>query len=284
MNFQLRPANPDDQPFLARLYNEVHAPEFAPLGLPATALEQMLALQYRVYVTGCAAQFPSAIDKIIEVDGTLAGHVLVDRSETEMRIIDIALLDPYRSQGIGTHILRSFIERAAEAALPLRLSVRYGSPAERLYARMGFVRTGGDGVMIFMECGATATALAAPESGAAATSSEPPPQGLTSAYFRSLIGQAVHIAASNGAELEVLVDSVVMMRSPSAGVAVHLCDSFITNFHGPLSPILPADISRLTPPGAEPMELCLVALGPRGDVMTYESVFNRMTPVDITRA
>ena len=95
MPFALIPASVSDEPFLQDLFRQVRAPEFA--ALPEPARSQILDMQYRVRKMGYAAQFPSAEDSLITVDGISAGRLLLARSATEIHVVDIALLDSYRN-------------------------------------------------------------------------------------------------------------------------------------------------------------------------------------------
>ena len=151
MDFTLTPVSSEDESFLVALFSDVRAPEFAPLGLPAPALEQLLAMQMQAQRMGYASQFPHAEDKIIWIGRERAGRMLVDRAPAEIRLVDVAVLSRYRSQGVGSCLLVDLREEARAKELPLRLSVRFNNPAGRLYERLGFVRTGGDDINIHME-------------------------------------------------------------------------------------------------------------------------------------
>ena len=65
----------------------------------------------------------------------------MDRSATQLLIIDIALLAEYRTLGIGTAILQDLKEEARQASLPLVLRVEFFNPAMHLYSRLGFIKT-----------------------------------------------------------------------------------------------------------------------------------------------
>ena len=55
--------------------------------------------------------------------------------------VTVALMPPYRGQGIGTALLRQLLADAGAAGYPaLSLSVQAQNPARRLYERLGFVR------------------------------------------------------------------------------------------------------------------------------------------------
>jgi ribosomal protein S18 acetylase RimI-like enzyme len=55
--------------------------------------------------------------------------------------VTVALMPPYRGQGIGTALLRQLLADAGAAGYPaLSLSVQAQNPARRLYERLRFVR------------------------------------------------------------------------------------------------------------------------------------------------
>ena len=57
-----------------------------------------------------------------------------------VHIVDQAIVPQRRNQGIGTAIMRSLMEKARAAGLPVRLKVADNNdPSMRLYARLGFV-------------------------------------------------------------------------------------------------------------------------------------------------
>jgi ribosomal protein S18 acetylase RimI-like enzyme len=86
------------------------------------------------------------------LDGRPAGRIWVARSADEIRIVDLALLPSARGGGVGTHLFQELIAEAAEASLPLRLSVRKNNHAAlRLYERLGFVVVGDDDVYLQIE-------------------------------------------------------------------------------------------------------------------------------------
>ncbi|NYF80597.1 GNAT family N-acetyltransferase [Granulicella arctica] len=147
----MHPATLADEDFLRELFGDAHSEEYIPLGLPPSALGEMLAMQYRAQRTTYEAQFPNAVNEVIWMESVRVGRVLIDESSSEIRLVDVALLGPWRGAGVGTSILKVLCTRARRARLPLRLSVRLGNRAERLYSRLGFVRTGCDGMNVAME-------------------------------------------------------------------------------------------------------------------------------------
>ena len=140
----LRAVSAEDKDFLASLFYDVHRAEFAALGLPEPMLMQLLEMQHRAQVAGYADRFPEAADRIVWRGDERAGRLLVAHAGDEMHLVDIALAAQHRGHGIGGLLLQELCAEARAKHVPLRLSVRAGNPAERLYRRLGFRPCGGD--------------------------------------------------------------------------------------------------------------------------------------------
>ncbi len=85
-------------------------------------------------------QFPDARNCVIELDGQAIGRLLVNRDETEIRLIDIAVLPEFRGFGAGKILIESLQREAETAGKPLGLRVlATNASATRLYERLGFV-------------------------------------------------------------------------------------------------------------------------------------------------
>jgi len=149
MNFHLQKAAGEDESFLAELFYEVRAPEFA--GLPPEAIEPLLAMQYRAQLQDYAQKFPAAVNEIVWMDGQRVGRLLVSSSTEGIQLVDVALLERFRGHGVGTKLVGDLCRRARAEGLPLRLTVQKGNPAQRLYQRLGFEPVSGDGVHLKME-------------------------------------------------------------------------------------------------------------------------------------
>ena len=64
--------------------------------------------QHRFY----QEHFSGAAFDIIELASKPIGRLYVERRAEEIRIIDIALLPPYRGQGIGRALLQTLLSRS----------------------------------------------------------------------------------------------------------------------------------------------------------------------------
>lgn len=142
----LRPARPQDRPFLLALYASTREQELAQVPFApeqkAAFLEQQFAAQSAHY----AAQFPSASFDVVEVGGEPGGRLIVDRGDGAIAVVDIALLAPLRGRGIGTRLLAPLLAESDARGLPVTLHVERFNPAQRLYARLGFALVADDGV------------------------------------------------------------------------------------------------------------------------------------------
>lgn len=135
----LRPAVPEDEPFLQEFYFAMRRPEFEILRLPEEELRQLLQMQYRAQAGSYAARFPKSGYQVVLVDGEPAGRIWVDRQEDEIRIVDIGLEANRRNQGTGTMLVRRLQEEAREAGLPIRATVdRFNPGSLRFHMRLGF--------------------------------------------------------------------------------------------------------------------------------------------------
>ena len=134
----LRPSTPEDRPFLARVYASTREAELAQTPFTdeekAAFVEQQFTAQSLHYE---AHYFDTTFD-VVEVDGEPAGRLIVGRWTAEIRIVDIALLPPFRGRGVGTRVLAPVLAEADARGVPTTIHVEVFNPARRLYERLGF--------------------------------------------------------------------------------------------------------------------------------------------------
>ncbi len=137
----LRPANADDEVFLFQLYASTRD-EFRLLDWDEQQKQALIKMQYdarRVQYDEC---YPQAEASIVLVDELPAGRVLVNESDRDITLVDIALIPEYRNLGIGAGLIQQLIDSAISARKPIRLQVLKSNPALHLYKRLGFLQTG----------------------------------------------------------------------------------------------------------------------------------------------
>jgi len=134
----LRDERDEDVPFLCGLYAEVRAQELAPVdwseARKRTFTDSQFALQREHY----RRHYPGAEFLVIERDGVPIGRVYLCAFVDTIRLMDIALVEAQRGQGIGTVLVRELMQLARERGTTLTLHVEPHNPAQRLYARLGF--------------------------------------------------------------------------------------------------------------------------------------------------
>ena len=284
MEMELRKANAADEAFLKALFKEIHAPELLPAAIPASMAAQLLDMQYRGQKMSYEAQFPAGESYIIALEGEPIGRLFVHQTPEELRLVDIALRRAWQSRGLGTQLLRELGNRAREQKIPLRLSVRPTSPAARLYTRLGFVEISATQTHAEMEWtphDSRAEPHARSAGSASLTDTDDPRLEANSAAFRRLIGLDVQAQVAEGAEVTLRVAAVRALVVTQPGVVGN--DSFVVVFHGPVDAVIGAATYWLrfgAGDGASSLEVFVSPLGPRGDVMEYEAIFNRMAPAE----
>lgn len=133
----VRPAGPEDEAFLAQLFASTR-PEFSFLVLPESQKQFLITMQFNAQRQQYDDSYPEAENAIILLHGQAIGRMMVDRSEREFTLIDIALSPEHRNTGIGTNLIRELLNEASAARKPVRLHVAKSNPAQRLYERLGF--------------------------------------------------------------------------------------------------------------------------------------------------
>lgn len=136
----LRPIVDADLPFLRALYAQTRAAELAPVPWPdefkRKFLDDQFDLQHRHYIDF----FGRADFLLIERLGQPIGRLYLLREPPEFLIVDIALVEAARGQGIAGALIAHAQSAAASLGLGMALHVdRRNVDARRLYERLGFM-------------------------------------------------------------------------------------------------------------------------------------------------
>ena len=146
--FVLRLVRPDDQAFLDVLYfstrEDLHFP-----GADPEFVRRLVFMQQQAQLNGFRQLFPQAQHWLIEKSsiGDTGQHYLqpigravVNRSEHELRLVDIAVMPAHRRSGAGKSVLLGLQQQASTSQLALSLAVSKNNHAARqLYLGLGFV-------------------------------------------------------------------------------------------------------------------------------------------------
>lgn len=146
MNVSLRPAEPADEEFLVGLYATTRADELALVDWTVEQKAAFVRHQFDAQAHHYREHYTTATFDVILVDGEPAGRLYVDRWPSETRIVDVALLPEWRGRGIGAEL----IERIQAEGREVSIHVERFNPAQRLYARLGFVSEDAGPVYLLM--------------------------------------------------------------------------------------------------------------------------------------
>lgn len=134
----LRAASAADTDFLYSVYASTRHEELALVGWNAEQIEAFLQSQFALQDRHYRQCFAAARYDIVLVEGIPAGRLYVHRGTNEMRVLDIALLPPFRRHGLGRALLTALLVEARQAGLRVVLHVERSNPALTLYQQLGF--------------------------------------------------------------------------------------------------------------------------------------------------
>jgi len=147
----MRPLRSDDAACLYEVYASTRLDELALVEWDEAHKAAFLSMPFTAQRQFYPERSTQTDFLIILRDAVPVGRLYVARWQDEIRIVDIALLPPYRNTGIGTAILHDLLAEATVAHKPVRIHVEKLNPALRLYERLGFAPIEDKGVYLFME-------------------------------------------------------------------------------------------------------------------------------------
>ena len=134
-----RPVTDADQEFLIGVYASTRAAELAQVAWDESQKDAFIRWQYALQKQEYETRFPDARYEVILVDGVPAGRIWVGSDDTQIRLLDIALLTEFQNRGVGTYLLRRLMDEAVQSKKPLRHMVFVlNENAYRFYERLGF--------------------------------------------------------------------------------------------------------------------------------------------------
>lgn len=148
--FALRPAGEADNDFLDALYfasrEDLHQ------AVPdAALLRQLIAMQHATHKAGLRENFPQARHWIVQQGVQPIGHIVVDHTPQDLRLVDLAIAPPARRVGAAKAVVQALQQAAGARCLPVTLAVgRANIAASRLYLGLGFSVQSQDQVMAQM--------------------------------------------------------------------------------------------------------------------------------------
>ena len=134
----LRRVTADDESFLRELYASTRERELSIVPWSEEQKASFLTMQFDAQDSHYRTHYPDAQFDIIEIDGVPAGRLYVFATDSELRVIDIALMPQYRSKGIGGNLMRTILRTASDSGRVVTIHVEVDNPARHLYERLEF--------------------------------------------------------------------------------------------------------------------------------------------------
>jgi ribosomal protein S18 acetylase RimI-like enzyme len=148
---ELLPVRPDDEEFLYRVYASTRAEELEAVVWDDASKDAFLRAQFAAQDRWYHEHYTRASYQVVVADGEPAGRLYLHRGDTEIRIVDIALLPEHRGKGLGSSVLRDILAEADAAGKRVTIHVERLNPALRLYERLGFSVREDKGVYLLLE-------------------------------------------------------------------------------------------------------------------------------------
>lgn len=136
--YSLWPTGENDWEVAGEIFAASRREELAGVGWSAAEQEAFLRQQHTIQNQTYRQNYPGAWLDLVVRGGVTLGRLYVHEWKEELRIMDIALLPPYRDQGHGGALLNAVLECAGELKWRVSLMVEHNNPAQHLYQRLGF--------------------------------------------------------------------------------------------------------------------------------------------------
>lgn len=134
----LRPMRDQDRPFIESLYRATRE-DLRLIDAEEDFIEELIAMQERAQREGYGDMFPNALYFVAEYHGERIGRATLDFGDTEIRVVDIALISAARGKGLAVQILRAVQLAASKIGAPVTLTVRWDNvTAKNVYLQLGF--------------------------------------------------------------------------------------------------------------------------------------------------
>ncbi|TDR22426.1 GNAT family N-acetyltransferase [Marinicella litoralis] len=110
-------------------------------------LKQQFEAQHKHYLS----HYPKAEKLIIKQNKKQIGRIYIDRDETSICLIDVAILPSHRGHGLGTQLLQELLIEAQDDNKKVVIHVENFNPAYAWYLKHGFKQVEDKGVYQYME-------------------------------------------------------------------------------------------------------------------------------------
>src|SRR5437870_4655206 len=146
----LRPVVAADDSLLLEIYASTRAEEMTLVPWTSEQQQAFVKMQFAAQQEHYRKLHPDARHDIIMLNDRPVGRLYVARTKESIEIMDITLLPQERNAGIGGNLINGLMDEARLSSRPLRIYIESFNPSLRLFERLGFYRTGENGMYILM--------------------------------------------------------------------------------------------------------------------------------------
>jgi N-acetylglutamate synthase-like GNAT family acetyltransferase len=151
VSITLRKITPADDAFLREVYASARAPELAMVPWSDDQKSAFLKFQFDAQDSHYRTEFPAAEFQLILNNDAPAGRLYLLRTADEIRIMDITILPEFRSQGIGTSVIKPLLDEATAGNKRVTIWAESFNPSQSLFRRLGFTLAQEDGFNHLLE-------------------------------------------------------------------------------------------------------------------------------------
>lgn len=151
MNYSFRLITESDRPFLKKVYRSTRETELDSIPWDEDDKDKFIEFQFNTQHNYFLSAYQGAEFLIIVVNNSNTGRLYLWKTETQIRIVDIALLPEFRNKGIGTKILNDLVDESENTGKKLTIHVKHDNPAMVFYERLGFKKKDDDGIQYYLE-------------------------------------------------------------------------------------------------------------------------------------
>lgn len=146
----LRPMVPEDEPLMFCVYASTRVEELALTDWDQQQKDAFLRMQFDAQRRSYALSYPNAEYWVIQDEGADVGRMIVNRSDAQIALVDLAVLPEFRNRRVGSRLMADLLEEASQTARTVRLHVERYNPALHWYQRLGFRTTREDAIYLEM--------------------------------------------------------------------------------------------------------------------------------------
>ena len=145
-HISLRPVTADDREFLLRVYECSREIELSMVPWDAATRRAFVEHQFDAQSSYYSSEYQDPVHHVIKLADEPVGRLYVNRTDTEIAILDITVLSQYRGRGIGSSIVGDLLDEARRSDKSVQVYAETFNPSQEFFTKRGFKIENNDGV------------------------------------------------------------------------------------------------------------------------------------------